>query len=550
MRGVSNRISAVIVLVITVFVSLPVWAENYVYTVRPGDNLWNLSDKYLTRGVAYTTRLQELNQVTDPEHLQPGSKLRFPVRWLKVQPVPAKVTGVSGSAKAFVGEAKKEQSVTAGQQLTVGDRVVTGQDGNVVLEFADGSRLIIRSDSEVVLDTLSAWGDTGMADTRIRLQRGRVNAEVTPATGPASRYEIHTPAAVSAVRGTVYRMRAEDDRPEARTEVLSGSVAVSGEGRSRRVPESFGVVAEKGKPPDPPRKLLSKPDISALADQLERLSIQFSWPDLKGARAYRVQIADTTKFEKLHVDRTVPGPAIDRINLDKDGDYYLKVRGIDEVGLEGLDAVRKFALNARPEPPMSMQPIGETVIRESQPEFRWTISDNATGYRFQLAVSEDFGAPLINLELKDQASFSPAEPLDPGTYFWRLATHDDAGELGPYGDIQAFTYRPPPPGPATSPPSVTDDALNVRWTRVDNAQSYHLQIAADSDFKELIVDEKVGEPSFALPKPRPGRYYMRVATVESDGYQGPYGAVQAAEVPSTGWWKPLLIWLTFVAIAL
>ncbi len=37
MRGVSNRISAVIALVMMVFVALPALAENYVYTVRPGD---------------------------------------------------------------------------------------------------------------------------------------------------------------------------------------------------------------------------------------------------------------------------------------------------------------------------------------------------------------------------------------------------------------------------------------------------------------------------------------------------------------------------------
>ncbi len=550
MRGVSNRVSVVIALVAMVIAALPASAEDYMYTVRPGDNLWNLSDKYLTRGVAYTARLQELNQVSDPEHLQPGSRLRFPIRWLKIQPVPATVTSVSGNAKAFVGEDKQGRSLVAGQILTVGDSVVTGQDGNVVVTFADGSRLIIRSESEVILDTLSAWGDTGMADTRVRLQRGRVEAEVVPAQGPASRYEIHTPAAVSAVRGTVYRMRAESGRPVARTEVLLGNVAVSGEGRSRRVPEAFGVVSKRGRPPDPPRSLLPKPDVSALADWLERSSIQFSWPDLKGARAYRVRIAGTEKFETLYVDRTVPRSEIDRINLDKDGDYYLQVRGIDEVGLEGLDALHKFVLDARPVPPIYTQPIGETIIRTAQPQFRWTMPHHARSYRFQLAASDDFGAPLINLELKDQSAFTPQEPLDPGKYFWRLATRDNDGALGPYGDVEAFTYRPPPPGPAAASSKLTEDAFNLRWSRIEAAQSYRLQIATDSEFENLLVDEKVSEPSYALPRPGPGRYYVRVATVEQNGYQGPYNAVQTVDVPLTGWWKPLLIWLAFVAIAL
>ncbi len=550
MRGVSKIHNVVVASILALFVAFPVCAENYLYTVRPGDTLWDLSEKYLERGVAYTPRLQKLNQVEDPEHLQPGSKLHFPIRWLKIQPAPATIVSVSGTATALIGEDKQAQSLAKGQQLTVGDAVVTGPDGNVAISFADGSRLIIRSDSEVIFDILSAWGDTGMADTRMRLQRGRVDAEVAPATGPASRYEIHTPAAISAVRGTVYRMHADSDQSVARTEVLTGKVAVSGEGRSRRVPATFGVVAEKGKPPQPPRRLLSRPDVSGLAERFERMSIKFSWPDLKGARAYRVQVADNKNFETLRIDRTVPGPDIDRISLGEDGDYHLKVRGVDEVGLEGLDAVHKFVLDARPQPPMSMQPVRQKIIRESQPQFRWTVSEKAAGYRFQLAAGDDFGAPLFDVELKDQSSFSPPDPLSLGTYYWRIATRDEHGELGPYGDVEQFTYQLPPPGPTHAPPDVTDEALGIRWSKVEGAQSYHLQIASDMEFSDLLVDQKISEPSYVLPRPGPGRYYIRVATVEPDGYQGPYGTVQSAEVPGPAWWKPLLIWLVFVAIAL
>ncbi len=548
MRGVSINVGALAV--IAALVTGTATAHDYLYTVRPGDTLWDLSEKYIKRGVAYTRRLQELNGVDDPEHLQPGSKLRFPIQWLKIQPAPATVNQVLGSARARTVDSEQEQALSEGHKISVGDVVITGEDGNVVVEFADGSRLLIRANSEVVFDSMSVYGDTGMADTRIRLQRGRVGVEAKPARGPGSRYEIHTPAAVSAVRGTDYRVSAEELRPAARTEVLSGIVNVAAEGRSRAVAEKFGVVAEKGTPLAPPRKLLPKPETSGFADHLERLPLEFTWESLRGARAYRVQVADTKDFGTLFVDRTVSKPEIDRIYLERDGDYYVRIRGIDAVGLEGLDAVDKLTLNARPEPPVLLQPVDQILVRSARPEFAWTEPERARAYRLQLSLDKDFISPFVDLEIERLTRFLPSEPLNPGTYFWRLATRDSQLELGPFGDPQSFTYQPPPPSPAAIPPSVTEDALNFRWSAAEGGKRYHLQIAADAQFNDILIDELQSEPAYTLHRPTPGTYYLRVATVEPDGYEGPFSAVQSADVPYEGWWKPLLFWLSIVIVVL
>lgn len=531
--------------------AVPAGAQEWVYTVRPGDTLWDLSAKYLKRGIAYTERLRQLNAVSDPYHMPPGSKIRFPIRWLKVQPASVSVASAWGDVRAVPAGSTSAAPVAAGATLATGDRIVIGDTGNAVLVFADGSRLIVRANSEIVFDTLSAYGDTGMVDTRARLQRGRVDAQTAPARGPGSRYEIHTPAAVSAVRGTGYRVSADAQRPVARTEVLSGAVAVSGSGRTQRVPAKFGVFAEAGKPPEPPRELLPAPDVSGLPAVVERDPVNLAWPAVPGAQGYRMQVAETDKFERLIVDKVAASPSTGGFPLATDGAYYLRVRGVDGLGLEGLDSNHKFVLNARPAPPFAVEPQPAARIHDPRPRYQWTVPETAVAYRFQLSRDDQFQDVIEDHQLSGEASYRSAAALETGTYYWRVATKDKEGETGPYSDPQEFTYRPLPPSPAAEPPSVSADALTFRWAAGAPGQTYRFQVATDRDFKDLVVDEGLEAPEYRLPMPEPGTFYMRVAAVDPDGTMGTYGDAQRFEVPWKHWWVPVVGWLAvFLLIAL
>lgn len=66
------------------------------YTVRPGDNLWTLASHHLTC-TCHVQALLNLNQVSDPRRLQPGSQLRIPATWLKHTPVWAHIAHLSGT---------------------------------------------------------------------------------------------------------------------------------------------------------------------------------------------------------------------------------------------------------------------------------------------------------------------------------------------------------------------------------------------------------------------------------------------------------------------
>ena len=144
-------------------------ADDWIYTVRPGDTLWTLSETHLS-SMKYLDALQGHNNIADPQQITPGTRLKFPVAWLKHQPATAAVVQLQGEARLVSALDGSTRPLTVNTPLHTGDRIETGPDSNLSIRFADGSELLVLSDSIVVMDSLSAYGTTGMVDTRIRLQ--------------------------------------------------------------------------------------------------------------------------------------------------------------------------------------------------------------------------------------------------------------------------------------------------------------------------------------------------------------------------------------------
>jgi hypothetical protein len=113
---------------------------------------------------------------------------------------------------------------------------------------------------------------------------------------------------------------------------------------------------------------------------------------------YRAQLARDEAFNDVVMDGVFDAsPA--RFTGLADGDYWLRVRAIDDAGLEGYDAARAFALRARPEPPRAAPPRAATLSWEQVPA--------AAGYRLQVSRDAAF---------KDLAGEwdSPAPAVDTG----------------------------------------------------------------------------------------------------------------------------------------
>ncbi len=308
--------------------------EYWEYTFRPGDSLWKIAEKYTT-SINNWGELLRINSIEAAEDrtVLPGTRISIPVSMLKQQPAPALVIAVNGAT--YVVRVDGEQAeLTVGTELFNGDRVVTGDRQSLRMQFADKSELQVLPNSEVVLDKLSQFEQTGMVDTRIRLNSGRVNTWVEKQK-PGNRYEITTPAAITAVRGTSFRL-STDDSQVSRTEVTEGFVAVSAGEAEKDVKDGFGIVAEEGKSLPDPVKLLAPPEISGNLS-VDKSKLQVSWMSLKGAEFYRYQLATDEKFDQVTIYGSTENSEI-RLDELSPGQYFLLVKGVDQNQLEGLDS--------------------------------------------------------------------------------------------------------------------------------------------------------------------------------------------------------------------
>ena len=501
-------------------------ANDWIYTIKPGDNLWNLSENFLV-DMRYWRRLQRLNGISDPNHMPPGSKLRIPLKWTQIKPSDAAVLEFSGDVSVTLAGSGTKQPVTSGMLLKTGDEIQTGSESSATLEFDDGSRLILREESDLKLEKLESYGDEDIFNTQLKLKRGRTDNEVNPYKKPGSRFEIRTPSATAAVRGTVYRV-AVPDQTTTTTEVIEGKVDVANDIGKTGVPGGYGTVAKRGEPPTPPIVLLVAPDLSKVPDLIERLPLRFKLPEIENARSYRIQITMDPTFQSLDYDGISPTASAKIAELP-DGKYLMKVRGIDDKDLEGFDSSHSFILNAKPEAPFPVVPQPEGAVPVGHSDFSWSQSEGISSYHFQLADNAEFIQPVVDVSDNKGSIANISESLTPGQWFWRVAAIDPAEGSGPFSETNVF--RVMKPGPEAEPPTMSDTEIVFRWPVSKETDQYQIQVARDDTFASPIIDERITVSEYTMPRPKEhGNIYMRTKLIDSDGFEGSWSTPQSLEI--------------------
>lgn len=528
-RGLIGR-AAGLALIGTLLVPAASGATDWLYTVRPGDSLWSIAERYLL-----TTRtwlaLGRHNGLTEPDELVPGSLLRIPVAWLRVRPAAAELVAVVGAVELLAADGGARPA-RPGDRLAGGETLVAAAESSATVRLGNGTELVVSPQSRVTFDRLSAYGRVGMIDTRVRLERGRVRVTVPRTTGG---FEVETPAASAAVRGTAFRVGS--DGTAMTTEGLEGVVEVEGAGATRRLGPGTGTVARPGAPPAAVRPLLPPPR-SAGPLRADTVPQRVRLEPLADATAYRFEVLGGPKGEALHASRLAAEPEL-RFDLP-DGRYALRARGVDGDGIEGRDLEAELVIDARPEPPVPLHPRQGAIERLERPRFAWAAPEGASGYRLRVTREDEQAAP-VELELAEPAGTLPVA-LPVGRYSWQVATLAQ-GELGPWGAPVRFERRAPSPA-AEAAPLLAEEGLVLRWPALEPGQQRQVQLAREPGFDRPEVDRTIAQEEFVLDRPDPGRWHLRSRILEADGTAGPWGGTQAIDVPWRSYWPiavPILL---------
>jgi hypothetical protein len=502
--------------------------------IRQGDTLIGLGRAYLRDPREWRT-IARLNRIDDPTRLRIGSTLDVPLRLMKAFGGGADVVWTRGEVKV-ISSAGATRTPTAGERLSIGERIETGPASAVRVRLIDGALLLIGERARVSLDELTVFAWPGVTRTRVGLSEGRVETTVNPQRDPSSSYEVRTPVVTTAVRGTDFRIGMSEREQIARAEVLIGRVQATAGAAGVALDAGFGLVATPNAPLAAPRAILAAPAIP-VPDRVLRLPARVTWSAVSQATRYRVQLFATGEPQRQVADLLVDAPEARWTDVE-DGSYRLVVRAVDTDGLEGRDATATLVVDARPEPPFANAPANASRVYGDRTEFRWTKSEAAASYDLQVAADAAFTAPVV--DVRSRADVSDAHALPPGSYFWRVASRTADGERGPFGDPLAFTQRRYPDG-RNATAGVDRTTLTLRWSAGAPGETSEFQLAADRDFARVLVNRTLAESEVTVPRPEPGVYFLRVRALDADNVAGPYGPVQQIDVPKLPaprrhWW--------------
>ncbi len=408
------------------------------YKVRPGDRLIDISKSYQKNPDEWK-KLQQNNTVPDPKLLQPGKQINIPVSDLKQGDPFAAAVLVHGEVQRLDKSGQPVAKVVSGDVLKMGDTIQTGSRSTLTVRFADDSRMLVTEKSKITLSSLVNYGKTGMADTKVQVHQGGTDSQVSPQKGPVARYEINTPALNLAVRGTGFRIQVDEGSGATRTEVVEGLVAGESQGGQAMIGAGFGILAEPGKALGQPTRLLSAPIMGASSTPVKKLPARFEWTELAGAVRYRVQLLAVVQGNDAIIVDEVSENSKAQWDELPDGDYVLRVRGIDASGLEGSNGTMAFAVKTRPEPPELSFPQDQTRLVDEKVVFRWSTAPQAQDHRFQLAEDAEFKNLVAAVPKISGSTRAVLFAVPPGQYYWRVASITSTGDVGPFSDAFTFT---------------------------------------------------------------------------------------------------------------
>jgi len=510
------------------------------YAAVPRDTLIGIGRRLLLEPKRWPD-VQRLNHIANPRRIPRGSILRLPYAWLRMSDDAATVANASGKVRYA------NAPLTVGQRLAPGAVIETGEDGSATLDLADGSVVTLQSSSSLVLERMAhVQGLASAYDIRLRLHTGRLESAVKPHRD-VGRFEIATPIAVSAVRGTHFRNGFAAQEASATTETLDGSVDVASEAaspgggaaaaeppRGETVPvgAGYGTRVLPGSAPLAPVPLLPPPDLAGAPASNATPSLRLAWTRIAGANAYRVQLASDAEFHAIYADATTTEPTVVFAELP-DAPYWLRARGIDPAGIEGRDAVRTIIQHRLP-------PVPTALVTERRPagpgagvSLSWANAGAGLQYHLQIAADAGFTQGLLEQSPLNDA-YAAVSGLEPGAYVWRVAAVNAAGEAGEFSGAQSFVIPPPPPVVAIEVDP--HRSIHLEWT-AQTGRSYRLQIARSREFRHIVIDRGTASAELTIPPLFPGEYFVRAQTVGADGVAGDFGPARRFEAPPPIWFK-------------
>lgn len=403
-------------------------ADSVSYTVQRNDTLYGIAARYLVNRES-ARQVQRINRVRNPRHLSINRTLQIPRRLLRHAPVRLTVSSLSGPVTI------EGRDAFDGMELSETDTIVTGPNGFVSFSGGFGGRISLPSNTtaELIKSRRYVLGNT--LDVDFAVKRGRANAS-SPTLEGQDRLRMRTPVAVTAVRGTEFRVAYDPESADnSLTEVTEGAVQVAAGGQERATPAGFGVSSSSTGVSEP-EALLPFPKFVVPGAVQTGETVDFTLEPVAGAIGYRVQLARDAGFLEI-ISEQVVDTEFASVQGIENGRYNVRARSISQSGLEGESSGSESFLRKQ---------LGVQASAGSSPDydgfkFSWVPSggESAT-FAFQIWLQDTPETLLVDEVGLSETQISLTN-LSVGKYEWRVAateTDPKDGLIKVWGETQTL----------------------------------------------------------------------------------------------------------------
>jgi hypothetical protein len=411
-------------------------AEILTVHIKKGDTLISICDRLLKEPEKWP-EVARMNDLPDPNTVYPKDKINLPAGMLMPDIFIGRVKFVKGDVQAIIPEGEKIwQPLYLKDRVWRGSSIKTGKDSLLVVENEEQASFVVSSNSNLKISAFDQEEENKSLNVFLKL--GRLLSSVKFKT------EVRTPTAVAGIRGTDFRVSVDTD-DATRTEVLSGSVAVTGMAYEVTVNKGEGTYVKKNTPPISPVPIMNPPVLKRLS------SFTFQCDNADGADSYRMILARDEQIHEQVKESIIKPDEIFDITGSDDGAYYIQASAIDQYGLEGFPSEPEKIIVSDPMPPIVQVPSNREKYQNVM-EFRWVKSKGCVKYHLQVAEDAEFQTLredtimiwpyLDNIPQMDQVCSTYREGYELKTYYFRIAAIDRQGREGLWSDIRTFNFTP------------------------------------------------------------------------------------------------------------
>lgn len=378
-------------------------SDEFVYEVKRGDTLSRLARTLLDSPKRWAD-VAAYNRLPDANIIQPGQRLHIKNPWLKGQAGKVTMEAISGALQV------NGRALQAGQQFAAGVELATPDNAALKLRLPDGSTLAMMPGTRLRVERIEQKPGSVFVSL-FRLVNGQVDAFKRKYAEGQADMRIATQKATLGVRGTHFRMRDEAGRVYA--EIEQGQVGFE----AVRTPVVLALAGGEGSVADGEHPaevipLLPAPTLNVAASYTTPY-VQVPLTPQAGATAFVGELARNEDFSDRLVSVRGKGRLLDLGELEN-GNYWLRLRAVDEHGLQGMEGKATFTVNA---PPRKFQ-MTKAYVTSATLQLRWVGRKEGAGYQVQVSPSQEFDTLLLDTRTSEN-QVEMARPR-PGHYYMRV----------------------------------------------------------------------------------------------------------------------------------